>query len=73
MAYNPIATLDKLACNDYLDSGKCQDRFGQIPGSKNDSNYLAVNLKVLRKMTTKSSDWYKILQRERQISTSLSD
>ena len=30
MAYNTLATLDKLACTDYVDFGKCQDRFGRI-------------------------------------------
>ena len=29
-AYNTTATLDKLACTDYVDFGKCQDRFGRI-------------------------------------------
>ena len=33
MAYNTTAPLDKPTCSDYVHSGKCQDRFGQIPGS----------------------------------------
>ena len=49
MAYNTSASLDKLTCTDYVDSGKCQDRFGQFSWSKNDSNYLDVKLKVFRK------------------------
>ena len=48
MAYNTTASLDKLTCTDYVDFGKCQDRFGQFFGSKNDSNYLDVKLKVFR-------------------------
>ena len=49
MAYNTTASLDKLACTDYLDFGKCQDRFGQFSWSKNDSNYLDVKLKVFKR------------------------
>ena len=49
MAYNITASLEKLACTDYVDFGKCQDRFGQFSWSKNDSNYLDVKLKVFRK------------------------
>ena len=49
MADNTTASLDKLTCTDYVDFGKCQDRFGQFSGSKNDSNYLDVKLKVFRK------------------------
>ena len=30
MAYNTTASLDKLNCTDYVDFGKCQDRFGQF-------------------------------------------
>ena len=32
-----------------MDFGKCQDRFGRLAWSKNDSNYLDVKLKVFRK------------------------
>ena len=49
MAYNTTATLDKLACTDYVDFGKCQDRFGQISWSKNSFDYLDVKLKVFKK------------------------
>ena len=49
MAYNSSASLDKLTCTDYVDFGKCQDRFGQFSWSKNDSNYLDVKLKVFKK------------------------
>ena len=49
MAYNTTASLDKLTCTDYVDSGKCQDRFGQLSWSKNGSNYLDVKLKVFQK------------------------
>ena len=49
MAYNTTASLDKLTCTDYVDFGKCQDRFGRFSWSKNDSNYLDVKLEVFRK------------------------
>ena len=49
MAYNTTASLDNLTCTDYVDFGKCQERFGQFCWSKNDSNYLDVQLKVFKK------------------------
>ena len=49
MTYNTTASLDKLFCADYVDFGKCQDRFGRFSCSKNDSNYLDVKLKVFKK------------------------
>ena len=49
MAYNATASLDKLTCTDYVDFGKCQDRFGRFSWSKNNSNYLDVKLKVFKK------------------------
>ena len=49
MAYNTTETLEKLACTDYVDLGKCQDRFGQFSWSKNDSNYLEIKLKVFKR------------------------
>ena len=53
MAYNTTASLDKLTCTDYVDFGKCQDKFGQFSWSKNDSNYLDVKLNVFRKVDKK--------------------
>ena len=49
MAYNTTASLDKLTCTDCVDFGKCQNKFGRFSWSKNDSNYLDVNLKVFTK------------------------
>ena len=49
MAYNTTATLDKLACKDYADFGKCQDRFGRISWSKNSFDFLDVKLKVFKR------------------------
>ena len=49
MAYNTITTLDKLACTDYVDFGKCQDRFRRISWSKNSFDYLDVKLKVFKR------------------------
>ena len=39
----------KLACTDYDDFGKNQDRFGQFFRTKNDSNFLAIKLKVIKR------------------------
>ena len=41
--------MDKLACTDYVDFGKSQDRFGRFSGSKVDSNYLDIKLKVFKR------------------------
>ena len=49
MAYNNTASLDKLTCTDYVNFGKSQDRFGRFSWSKNDSNYLDINLKVFKR------------------------
>ena len=49
MADNTTASLDKLTCTNYVDFGKCQDRFARFSWSKNDSNYLDVKLKVFKK------------------------
>ena len=49
MAHNTPTSLGKLTCTNYVDFGKCQDRFGTFSSSKNDSNYLDVKLKVFKK------------------------
>ena len=49
MAYNTTATLDKLACTDYMDNGKCQKRFGRFSWIKNNSNYLDIKPKVFKR------------------------
>ena len=49
MDYNTTATLDKLACTNYVDFGKCQDRFGQFSTSKTSFDYLDVKLKVFKR------------------------
>ena len=49
MAYKTTEILDKLACTDYVDFGKSQDRFGRFSWSKNDSNYLDIKLKVFKR------------------------
>ena len=49
MTYNTTETLDKLACTDYVDFGKCQDRYGRFSWSKNDSNYLEVKPKLFKR------------------------
>ena len=60
MVYNTTASLDKLTCTDYVDFGKCQDRFGQFSWSKNDSHYY-VKLKVFRKDDKKEFRQYQNL------------
>ena len=49
MAFNTTETLDKLACTDYVDFGKSQDRFGRFFWTTNDSNYLDIKLKVSKR------------------------
>ena len=49
MVYNTTATFDNLACTDYVDFGKCQERFGRFFWTKNDSNYLDIKLKVFKR------------------------
>ena len=49
MAYNTTETLDIQVCTNYVDFGKCQDRFGQLFWSKIDSNYWDTKLKVFKR------------------------
>ena len=53
-AYNTTETLDKLVSTDYVDFGKCQDRFGRFSWSENDSNYLDSKLKVFKREVKKA-------------------
>ena len=41
--------MDKLACTEYVDFGKCQERFGRIFRSKKSFDYLDVKLKVFKR------------------------
>ena len=50
MAYNTTATLDKLACTDYVEIGKFQERIGHFSWTKSDSNYLDIKLKVFKRV-----------------------
>ena len=49
MAYNTTELSEILACTDFVDFGKSQDRFGRFSCSKNDSNYLDIKLKVFKR------------------------
>ena len=49
MAYNTTATLDKLGCTNYVDFGKCQERFGRFSWTINDSNYLDNKEKIFKR------------------------
>ena len=49
MAHNTTASLEKLTCTNYVDFGKCQDRFEQFSWSNSDSTYFDVKLKVFNK------------------------
>ena len=71
MAYNTTASLAKLTCKDYVDFCKCQHRFGRFFWLKMTPKTWMYNSKFSRKMTTKRSDWYKLLQWEGQDLTSL--
>ena len=57
MAHNTTASLDKLACTDYVDFGKCQDRFGRFSWTKNDSNCLDIKLKVFKREDKNAEFW----------------
>ena len=54
MVHNTTDSLEKLACTDYVDFGKTQDRFEELFWSKGDSNYSDVKLKVVKKAKTKN-------------------
>ena len=49
MAYNTTETLVKLTCADYVDFGKCQDRFGRFSWTKNDSKYFDIKIKIFKR------------------------
>ena len=49
VAYNTTATFENLACTNYVEFGKCQDRFGRISRSKNSFDYLDVKIKVFKR------------------------
>ena len=57
MAYNTTETLDELSCTDYVNFGKCQERFGQLSWSKNDSNYLDIKLKMFKRQDKNAEFW----------------
>ena len=57
MAYNTTATLNKLACTDYGDFGKCQDSYGQFSWTKIDSNYWVIKLKVFKRKNKNAEFW----------------
>ena len=49
MAYNTTASFEKLTCTNFVDSGKCQDKFGRFSWSKDDSNNLDIKPKVFKR------------------------
>ena len=49
MAYKTTTSLKKLACTDYVDLGKCQNRLGGTSWSKISFDYLDVKLKIFKK------------------------
>ena len=49
MAYNTSPTLDKQTCTNYVDFGKCQERFGQFFWTESYSNFLDFILKVFKR------------------------
>ena len=84
MAYNTTATLDKLACTDYVDFGRCQDRFGRISWSKNSFDLLDVRLKVFKmdenkhfrlapNLTMGEADFYQFIRLRNQLVLAVRD
>ena len=67
MVYNTLAFLDQLACTDYGDFGKCQDRFGQISSSKDSFDYLDVKHKVFKKEENKDFRLARNLSKEESL------
>ena len=49
MASTTSASLDKLTCTNYVDFGKCHDKFGRFLWYKKDSNYLDIKVKVFNR------------------------
>ena len=45
--------MEKLTIPDYVDLGKCEERFGQLNWSKNDFKFLDEKLKVFKKYENK--------------------
>ena len=61
-----------LICTDYVDSGKCQDRFGRFSGFKNDSKYLDVKhdnkaFRLIQNLTMGESDFNHIIRLRHQL------
>ena len=79
MTYNTTASLDKLACTDYVDFGKSSDRFGQFSWTKNDSIYLDIKLKVFKRedknaefrlrqnFSMREADFYQFIRQRNQL------
>ena len=49
MAYNATASSEKSTQNNYVDFGNSQDKFGHLSWSKNESNYMAGKLNLLKR------------------------
>ena len=84
MTYNTAATLEKLACTDYADFGKGQDRFGRISWSKNSFDYWDVKLKVFKRdenkqfqlaqnLTMEEADFNQFIRRRNQLIVAVRD
>ena len=83
IACNTSATLEKQICADYVDFGKCQDRFGQFLGTNNDSNFLDIKVKVFKReskhaevrlrqnFTMGEVDFIQFLRQRKQLSTAV--
>ena len=65
VAYNNAAPLDKVTCPNCVDVDKSPDRIRQLFGPKNFPITRMEKSKFSRKLTTRISEHYKILQRER--------
>ena len=49
--------MEKLTCTDYVDFGKCQDKFVRFSWSKKDANYLDIKLKVFKREDKSAEFW----------------
>ena len=82
MAYNTTASLHKQTCTNYVDFGKCQNKFGHFRWSKSDSNNFDVKrilfkkddnkeFRLFQNLTMREADFNQFLQLRNQLVTAL--
>ena len=50
MASNTTASINKLSCTNYVDSGKLNDRFGIFPGLKTTPTSIILEINVVKEI-----------------------